>query len=203
MSPIPLDSLRILNKKFGWEKSCDEICQDDKDDIDLYHSELNKSKERFHSVTADSWGPWEGSSEEVVLYWYRYFTLVMRLHVKIAYINIGTTNRGIPKDYFQIHQKGTLSIISALESFTLASSAEHLIFYCFHLSEHRHEMGDTDFFHFIFEKQYISLIKTSHDLAKERHLYFSDKNLDLEKLIADLRMRWTAFFEENLTQIEG
>lgn len=199
MAPIPLDSLRILNKKIGWQKSCDEIHQDDMDDIDLYQAELKKSDDRFSSVAADTWGPWEDSSEAVMLYWYRYFTLVMRLHVKTAYIAIGTTNRGIPQNYYEHHQEGTLSLISALESLTLTSSTGHLTFYCFHLSDHRHEMGNEEFFQFVFEKQYVSLVKTAHDLAKEKHPFFSDKNVDPEKLISDLRSRWTTYFNESLT----
>ncbi len=199
MSPIPLDSLRILNKKFGWEKSCDEIHQDDMDDIDLYQAELKKSGERFFSVAEDTWGPWEGSSEAVVLYWYRYFTLIMRLHVKTAYIAIGTSNRGIPQDYYDQHQEGILSLISALESLTLTSSTEHLTFYCFHLSDHRHDMGNADFFQFVFEKQYLGLVRTAHDLVREKHHFFSDKNVNLEKLVTDLRSRWTAHFNDSLT----
>lgn len=199
MAPIPLDSLRILNKKFGWQKSCDEIHQDDMDDIDLYQAELKKSDDRFFSVAADTWGPWEDSSEAVILFWYRYFTLVMRLRVKTLYIATGTTNRGIPQDYYEQHQESILSLISRLESLTLSYSTGHLIFFCFHLSDHRHEMGNADFFQFVFEKQYVSFVKTAHDLAKERHLFFSDKNVDPEKLISDLRSRWTTYFNESLT----
>lgn len=198
MPPIPLDSLRILNKKFGWEKSCDEIHQDDMDDIDLFQAELKKADQRFFNTEEDTWGPWDESSEAIVLFWYRWFSLVMRLHVKTAYIEIGTTNRGIPQDYFEQHQEGILSLISSLESLTLTSSTGHLTFYCFHLSDHRHEMGNTDFFNFVFEKQYVSLVNTAHDLAKKQP-YFSDKNVDPEKLITDLRSRWTTYFNESLT----
>ena len=196
MSPIPLDSLRILNKKFGWEKSCDEIHQDDMDDIDLFQSELKKADQRFFDSEEDTWGPWEGSSEAIVLFWYRYFSLVMRLHVKTAYMEIGTQNRGIPLEYYKQHLDGTLSLISALESLTLSSSTGHLTFFCFHLSEHRHELGNHEFFQYIFEKQYVSLVEIAHSSAKERHPFFSDKNVDPKKLVTDLRERWSSFYRE-------
>jgi hypothetical protein len=198
MPPIPLDSLRILNKKFGWQKSCEEISQDDMDDIDLYQSELKQADQRFFNSESETWGSLDGSSEAVVLFWYRFFSLVMRLHVKTAYIEIGTHNRGIPLDFYKQHMDGTFSLIAALESLTLSSSLGHLNFYCFHLSDHRQEIGNQEFFEYVFEKQYVSLVEIAHSSAKEQLPFFSDKNVDPNKLIVDLRKRWKTFFEESL-----
>jgi hypothetical protein len=166
------------------------------DDIDLFKSELFKTEERFFSRDADTWGPWEGSSEAILLFWYRYFTLVTRLHVKTAYLRIGTQNRGIPLELYNQHLEGTLSLISSLESLTLTSSTGHLTFYCFHLTDHRREIGNKDFFQYIFEKQYVSLVEKVYSTVKEQNPFFSDKNVDPDKLIAKLRERWTTLFNQ-------
>ena len=196
MPPIPLNSFRILNKKFGWQKSYEEIHQDDMDDVDLFKSEIKKSEERFFSTDADTWGPWEGSSEAILLFWYRYFNLVMRLHVKTAYIRIGTQNRGISVDLYNQHLEGSLSLISSLESLTLTSSTGHLTFYCFHLAEQRNEIGNKEFFQYIFEKHYVSLVEKAHSTLKEQQTFFSDKNVDPDRLIVNLRERWSILYNE-------
>jgi hypothetical protein len=196
MSPIPLNSFRILNKKFGWQKSYEEIHQDDMDDVDLYSTELMKSDERFVDSATDTFGPWEGASEAIVLFWYRYFALVMRLHVKISYVQVGTQNRGIPNDIYLQHKESTFSLLSAIESLTLTSSRSQFIFFCHHLSEQRHKDGNKEFLEIFFDKQYKSLVTTAHSLAKERLAFFSDKNLDLDQLLKDLRDNWMSFFNE-------
>jgi hypothetical protein len=47
MAQIPLDAFRILNKKFGWEKSFNELVADDKNDIVLIREAIRVSKNRF------------------------------------------------------------------------------------------------------------------------------------------------------------
>lgn len=198
MPPIPLESFRILNKKFGWEKSLDEIWQDDLEDINLYSSELELNDRSFFGLEVDSWGPWEDSSTEVILFWARYFVLVMRLQVKMAYLEVGTKNRGIPYDLFTQHEESIRSIISTLESLTLSTSCGHLTYFSSHLSEHRTKMRKKDFFRSIFKDHYISLVMNAYSLVKEEYIYFSDKHIDIKKLNMQLEERWLKFYNKVL-----
>ena len=85
MAQIPLDSFRILDKKFGWEKSFNEIVDDDISDVSLIRESIKSSKERFIDSNTDELGDWDGSAQEMAKIWLQYFILQMRFNVKYKY----------------------------------------------------------------------------------------------------------------------
>ena len=73
MAQISLDDFRILNKKFGWEKSFNEIVDDDKNDIVLIREAIRVSKNRFIDSGTEELGVWENSSQDIAKIWLQYF----------------------------------------------------------------------------------------------------------------------------------
>ena len=103
MAQIPLDSFRILDKKFGWEKSFKELVDDDDNDIALIREAINASKVRFIDSDKEELGEWYGSSQDISKVWLQYFMLQMGINVKSTYMLTGVTKRGIPKNLAENH----------------------------------------------------------------------------------------------------
>lgn len=89
MAQIPLDAFRILNKKFGWEKSFNELVADDKNDIALMREAIRVSKNRFIDSGTEELGPWDNSSQDIAKIWLQYFILQMRINIKSLYMATG------------------------------------------------------------------------------------------------------------------
>jgi len=189
MSPIPLDSFRIIKKKSNWEKSCDEIVQDDSEDIDIYMEYVSASNIRFYDSKTELLGPWEKSADDLAIFWLKHFHLLMRLSVKNMYVMVGESNRGIPSEIVKGHGESILSVNKSLDSLVQSTSINHLIFMFIHLFEQEGKVGKQAYFDLLFEEQYLSCVKIAHQMASENVL-FTKNTVDINKLERDLRLKW-------------
>lgn len=70
MERIPLDSFRILKKKFGWEKSFNELVDDDNNEIEFIKETIRVNKGRFLDSESEELGEWENSSQDISKFGY-------------------------------------------------------------------------------------------------------------------------------------
>ena len=195
MAQIPLDSFRILDKKFGWEKSFNEIVDDDINDVSLFRESIKSSKERFIESDTDELGEWDGSSQAMAKIWLQYFILQMRFNVKSTYLATGIAKRGIPKKAVEEHISQVSNFRSSLEDVFLTSTYAHCIFLFLHLYDQESHRGKQEYFDLLFEGQYLTCIRTAHEIALE-HPMFSKKSVDLGNLERKLRAQWMGDFKK-------
>lgn len=195
MAQIPLDSFRILDKKFGWEKSFNEIVDDDISDVSLIRESIKSSKERFIDSDTDELGDWDGSAQEMAKIWLQYFILQMRFNVKNTYLLTGIAKRGIPKDKVDEHVSQVANFRSSLEEVFLTSTYAHLIFLFLHLYDQESHRGKQGYFDLLFEEQYLTCINTAHEIALD-HPMFSKKTVDLADLERKLRAQWMGDYKQ-------
>ena len=195
MAQIPLDAFRILSKKFGWEKSFNEIVEDDMNDVLLIRESIKESKERFIDSETDELGDWDGSAQAMAKIWLQYFILQMRFNVKNTYLLTGISKRGIPKDKVDQHVSQVANFRSSLEEVFLTSTYAHLIFLFLHLYDQESHRGKQGYFDLLFEDQYLTCIKTAHEIALD-HPMFSKKTVDLGNLERKLRAQWMGDYKQ-------
>ena len=195
MAQIPLDAFRILSKKFGWEKSFNEIVEDDMNDVLLIRESIKESKERFIDSETDELGDWDGSAQAMAKIWLQYFILQMRFNVKNTYLLTGISKRGIPKDKVDEHVSQVANFRSSLEEVFLTSTYAHLIFLFLHLYDQESHRGKQGYFDLLFEDQYLTCIKTAHEIALD-HPMFSKKTVDLGNLERKLRAQWMGDYKQ-------
>ena len=195
MAQIPLDAFRILSKKFGWEKSFNEIVEDDMNDVSLIRESIKASKERFIDSETDELGDWDGSAQAMSKIWLQYFILQMRFNVKNTYLLTGISKRGIPKDKVDEHVSQVANFRSSLEEVFLTSTFAHLIFLFLHLYDQESHRGKQGYFDLLFEDQYLTCINTAHEIALD-HPMFSKKTVDLADLERKLRAQWMGDYKQ-------
>lgn len=195
MAQIPLDSFRILTKKFGWEKSFDEIVNDDINDVSLIRESIKSSQETFLNPETDELGEWDGSAQNIAKIWLQYFMLQMRFNVKTTYLVTGVQKRGIPKTAAEEHIVQVGNFRNSLDELFLTSTYVHLMFLFLHLYDQESHRGKQEFFDLIFESQYLTCINTAHEIALE-HPMFSKKTVDLGSIERKLRAQWMGDFKK-------
>jgi len=195
MAQIPLDAFRILDKKFGWEKSFKELVDDDDNDIALISEAIKASKERFIDPDKEELGDWSGSSQDISKVWLQYFMLQMRINVKSTYILTGVVKRGFPKNLAENHVLHMNEMKKLAEDLFIANTYVHIIFLFWHLYDQESHRGKQGYFDLLFEDQYLTCINTAHEIALE-HPMFSKKTVDLAHLERKLRVQWIGDFKQ-------
>ena len=195
MAQIPLDAFRILNKKFGWEKSFNELVADDKNDIVLIREAIRVSKNRFIDSGTEELGVWENSSQDIAKIWLQYFILQMRINIKSIYIATGVTNRGIPNEVAQDHIQHMREMRVLLEDLFITSTYVHMIFMFWHLYDQESHRGEKQYFELLFEQHYLNCVRTAHGIALEQKL-FTNKTVDLKTIESKLREKSEEIFED-------
>ena len=195
MAQIPLDDFRILNKKFGWEKSFNELVADDKNDIVLIREAIRVSKNRFIDSGTEELGVWENSSQDIAKIWLQYFILQMRINIKSIYIATGVTNRGIPNEVAQDHIQHMREMRVLLEDLFITSTYVHMIFLFRHLYDQESHRGEKQYFELLFEQHYLNCLRTAHGIALEQPL-FTTKTVDLKTIESKLRSKSEEIFED-------
>lgn len=195
MTQIPLDSFRILEKRFGWEKSFNEIASDDENDIELMREAIRVSKERFIDSETDELGEWEGASQDIAKIWLKFFSFQMRITVKTEYIATGVTKRGIPMKIAQDHIQHVTKMKALLEDLFIVSTYVHIIFLFWHMYTQESDREKNDYFNLLFEKFYLTPVMTAYEIAKE-HPMFPNKAIDLRSIESKLRIKSKENFEE-------
>jgi predicted GNAT family acetyltransferase len=193
MVQIPLDSFRILDKKFGWEKSFKELVDDDDNDIALIREAINASKERFIDSDKEKLGEWDGSSQDISKVWLQYFMLQMRINVKSTYMLTGVNKRGIPKNLAENHVLHMNEMKKLAEDLFITNTYVHIIFLFWHLYDQESHRGEKQYFELLFENHYIDCVKTAYGVALE-HPMFSSKTVDFKRIESKLRDNSQEFF---------
>jgi hypothetical protein len=195
MEQIPLDSFRILNKKFGWEKSFNEIVDDDKNDIVLIREAIRVSKNRFIDSDTEELGELENSSQDIMKIWFQYFILQMRINIKTIYIATGVTNRGIPNKVAQEHIQHMKEMRVLVEDLFITSTYVHMIFLFGHHYEQESHRGEKQYFELLFEQHYLNVVRAAHGIALKQPL-FTSTTVDLETIESKLRNKSEELFED-------
>lgn len=195
MVSIPLESFRILKKKFGWKESFGEIVNDDNEDVNNFISNIENNQKRFVDPETEEIGEWDGSTLDITRIWLQYFIFMMRSNVKISYLLVGVETRGIPKKIAEEHILEANEMKERLENLFFKDTFFHFFFLFAHLYDQESHRGKQEFFDLLFENHYLTCVKTAYEIALE-HPMHSKQTVDINQLERKLRAQWMGYFKK-------
>ena len=105
---IPIGQLRLLNKKFGWQKSLTEVYEQNLVDFHQFEIKYIALRKKIIDKEKNFVGGIEEVSESIQIYWVIFINFIYRVTLRINLVKMSTTRRNVPKsevkDFVEIFQ---------------------------------------------------------------------------------------------------